>query len=131
MSLGMKAQDLQQHRWENRLIILLSENSDSETLAEQQKLLLADSAGLAERKLLVYTITPDSYILGGKTDSWKKQQGVYERLTKNNQPFEFLLVGLDGGIKLRKTAPVKLADLYRLIDSMPMRAAEIRRKENE
>jgi hypothetical protein len=53
------------------------------------------------------------------------------------QGFEIVLIGLDGGIKLRQdSSPEKdnlffadpLAELYALIDGMPMRRAEMRRQ---
>ena len=128
---GLAAQNLSQHRWEHRLIVLLTVDASNEKLLEQKEWLLADTTGLNERKLLVYTITPQQYTNDLQRESWQAQEDVYQKLKKKNGPFEFLLIGLDGGIKLRKTAPVKLDDLYRLIDSMPMRAAEIRRKNNE
>ena len=43
--------------------------------------------------------------------------------------FEVFLLGLDGGIKLRQQEIVKTEKLFSLIDGMPMRKAEIRRKD--
>ena len=41
--------------------------------------------------------------------------------------FELLLVGRDGGVKLRRDAPVAASEITALIDTMPMRQAEMRR----
>ncbi|MBT8185067.1 MAG: DUF4174 domain-containing protein, partial [Eudoraea sp.] len=38
--------------------------------------------------------------------------------------------GLDGGIKYRKTALLTMEELFSIIDSMPMRRAEMRKKKN-
>jgi hypothetical protein len=43
-----------------------------------------------------------------------------------NDSFAVVLVGKDGYRKLRKTRPVEAEELFRLIDSMPMRKAEMR-----
>lgn len=40
--------------------------------------------------------------------------------------FRVLLVGKDGGVKLDSDAPVTPAELFTLIDAMPMRKAELR-----
>lgn len=40
--------------------------------------------------------------------------------------FRVRLVGKDGGVKLDSSAPVSVADLFTLIDAMPMRRAEQR-----
>ncbi len=39
--------------------------------------------------------------------------------------FEVVLIGRDGGEKLRANAPVPPAELFALIDTMPMRRAEM------
>ena len=41
-----------------------------------------------------------------------------------------ILVGKDGGVKLRQNAQVKLNDIFALIDAMPMRQEEMRQKPN-
>ena len=40
--------------------------------------------------------------------------------------FEVVLIGLDGGIKLRQTKLVSLDKLFTLIDGMPMRRNELK-----
>ena len=36
-----------------------------------------------------------------------------------------MLIGKDGGVKLRQEEPISVADLFALIDSMPMRKQEM------
>jgi hypothetical protein len=36
-----------------------------------------------------------------------------------------LLIGKDGGVKLRSSEPVSVKDIFGLIDSMPMRRQEM------
>jgi hypothetical protein len=40
--------------------------------------------------------------------------------------FAVLLIGKDGGVKLRKSEPVERREFYALIDRMPMRIQEAR-----
>lgn len=42
--------------------------------------------------------------------------------------FALILLGKDGGIKLKRNDRVKLDDIFTLIDSMPMRKDEMRQK---
>jgi hypothetical protein len=42
--------------------------------------------------------------------------------------FSVVLIGKDGGEKLRQTIPLAPADLFALVDAMPMRQAEIRER---
>ena len=41
-------------------------------------------------------------------------------------PFELVLIGKDGGVKARDPSPAALEAFLRLIDTMPMRRAEMR-----
>jgi hypothetical protein len=42
--------------------------------------------------------------------------------------FSVVLIGKDGGEKLRQTTPLTPADLFALVDAMPMRQAEMRER---
>ena len=42
--------------------------------------------------------------------------------------FSVILVGKDGGTKFRQNDRVKLKDIFKLIDAMPMRQEEMRKK---
>ena len=44
--------------------------------------------------------------------------------------FRVLLIGLDGGKKLDQTKMLSVKKLFNIIDSMPMRQAEIQKKTN-
>jgi len=49
-------------------------------------------------------------------------------LTLTGMGFQVLLIGKDGGVKLRSSEPVSMKDLFGLIDSMPMRQQEMESK---
>ena len=42
--------------------------------------------------------------------------------------FQLVLIGKDGGVKLRKPRPWTVRELNRVIDKMPMRQQEIRQR---
>jgi hypothetical protein len=44
--------------------------------------------------------------------------------------FKVVLIGLDGGIKLQKNGQLTPEELFGTIDSMPMRRAEMNKKQN-
>jgi hypothetical protein len=43
--------------------------------------------------------------------------------------FQVVLVGKDGGVKLRSAEPIAADDFFALIDTMPMRRREMRERE--
>jgi hypothetical protein len=51
-----------------------------------------------------------------------------EKFSIKSGIFTVLLVGKDGGVKLRREGRVKLDEVFSLIDTMPMRQREVREK---
>jgi hypothetical protein len=106
----LQADDLAQHQWQNRVVLLFAESAEAPELAQQRKL-LADKAGLQDRDLIVKEIIGPSPL--------RAKFGV-------KSGFAFVLIGKDGGAKLRSAKPVERERLYGTIDAMPMRRQEQR-----
>jgi hypothetical protein len=53
---------------------------------------------------------------------------VRDRFGIGKNEFTLILVGKDGGVKLKRDDHVKLAHVFELIDSMPMRQNEMRQR---
>ena len=124
----LNAQDLSVHRWENRLLILLIENTEDNSYKEQLEELSSCSEGVEERKLLIYRSTPDKFRMGLETEGgWKNSSDIYKKYKTNESGFQVLLIGLDGGIKMDQSEMISCEKLFGTIDSMPMRKAEMRK----
>jgi len=120
-----QAQDLRKHRWEDRIVLLISDSLDSDTLKQQLQLFQQAEKALKERKIVVYQINSSQVKKGIKKSSAVSNGDLYKRYKKSDAPFEVVLIGLDGGVKLRKERIVKPPELFELIDRMPMRRAEM------
>ena len=88
---------------------------------------------LRERKMLLVFYNDGVYTFKNyvKDEEHILQDGKVVKLDfqwKEEEPFEVVLIGLDGGVKLRKESPLSKEDLYAIIDGMPMRRAELNRK---
>ena len=121
-----KAQDIGQHRWQHRLVILLARDANHADLKAQLDVLSADPKGLEERKVFVYSVSPKKYRTGTQVQRWNTGAELYSTLHQKDD-FEFLLIGLDGGVKHRQNKIMTLKKLYALIDGMPMRRAEMKK----
>lgn len=125
----LSAQNLSDHRWKNRLILILTNDT---SLSEYQKQLdefRSQEKGMGERKLIVYHITPTQYRAGlGTTSDWHMSNKLYLQFHEKEKDFAVLLIGLDGGVKLRQNKLLTCEKLFSAIDIMPMRQAEMRRK---
>ncbi len=124
---------LDRHRWEERVILLFAPEADYPNLLAQLDTLAREEAGMRERHLVTYQVLP----AGGKQPSGKALEAddarsLRRRFRINAEDFVFLLIGKDGGSKLRESnATVSLERLFGLIDQMPMRRAEMQRQDNK
>lgn len=128
MSQDIYAQKLSHHKWENRLVLILTNDIDNPTYQSQLLEFNKEAEGLAERKLIIYQVLPDKYVTGlADSSEWIVSSKLYGNYQKESV-FEVILIGLDGRIKLRQTEILSCEALFSLIDTMPMRQAELREK---
>ena len=109
-----EADDPAAYAGRSRVLLVLGAPGDGR-MAEQARILAADRAGTAERDLvLVESKVAD-------------QQRLRRRYGVAPEMFAVLLIGKDGGVKLRSAVPLTTTTLFETIDAMPMRQAEMRR----
>ena len=121
------AQDLNNHQWQNRIILILIDDEKNDTYKKQLIEFKKESTGLKERKLIVYHIKPNALKKGLNNNIWKKTKTKHKDYKKTNASFEILLIGLDGGIKLQQEDLLTCQALFSLIDVMPMRVNELKK----
>ena len=109
--------DLNSLQWKNRVLLLFAPEPGNNHLARQEGKLDAERQGLDERDMKVFEITGHS----PEAAALRSRFGVKE------DQFAVVLVGKDGGRKLKKTEPVEVSSLFAKIDFMPMRRAEMRK----
>jgi len=127
MSINLNAQQLQQHHWKNRLLLIVDQTDDISKTTTQLSKLQQDIPGLKERKLLVYQFSNKGYKKGlSDTYNWQPTTSETAITLSKNPTFTVYLIGLDGGIKMKKHKVVNLSTIFSLIDGMPMRRAELR-----
>ncbi|MEQ8572712.1 DUF4174 domain-containing protein [Fulvivirga sp.] len=127
LNLSAKAQELDTHRWKNRVLLIFAENDNNPTLSDQLKALNSDIEGLKERKLIVYQIFPTHYKTGHthSHETIKPDESLFKKYDTSSDPFKVILIGLDGGVKYEKYGLLKNSALFEIIDGMPMRKSEI------
>lgn len=121
-------QDLEKHQWQNRVLLILTNDIDSDIFNTQVQSFEDYSKELSERKLIVYKVVPVDYKLINKDNTWINNQIIFNRYKQTNNVFEVILLGLDGGVKLRQSFYLTPEKLFTIIDGMPMRRSEIKSK---
>lgn len=127
-SLGcLRAQDLEAHRWKDRVLLLITGNLKTPEYIRQTHALVQEPEELEERKLVVYTLVKNRYAEGLPPGTWAA--GVTERYMSGeaNTGFRVVLLGLDGSVKLDEPSYVPPDTLWALIDGMPMRKAALQK----
>ncbi len=128
IALAAGAQPMEGHRWKDRVLLILAENSTDVEFRRQVLALTAEKEPMAERIGAVYRVFPNSFSPGlAGTSVESREAGPLYGMDPENG-FGLLLIGLDGGVKLRSDTFVAPGELWGLIDSMPMRRAEVRKK---
>jgi len=127
------SQDLKKYQWENRLVLILSQKEDSKAYEQQIAHLISLPKELKERKIIVYQVLPDRYKLmnyqkKGKENKWISSSLLYDQYGNKEGGFKVVLIGLDGGVKLKSFNLLEVSELFATIDSMPMRRAELENK---
>lgn len=115
---------LEDLRWKNRVLLVFSQEFDlgkSEDLKQE----------LAERKLLyfVFEDVVKSNSSNQFSDAYK--EALIKKYRHNSKEAKWVLIGLDGGVKLQEQSELNWDKVFQTIDSMPMRQSEIRNGLNQ
>lgn len=104
--------DLDSLKWTHRPIVVFADSPADPQYKEQIDRLSAGASALLERDVIVLTDT---------------DPGTRSALRKKLRPRGFMLVllGKDGGVKLRKPRPWTVRELSRTIDKFPSRLREV------
>lgn len=107
--------------WKNRVVLVYAPREESDSYREQIRLLNSAPAELTERNMVVITCLKDRLPL-------KDQGYLIRQFQSKPEAFGVWLIGKDGSVKLQSERPVSPEKLFGLIDSMPMRRAEMKRR---
>lgn len=122
------AQDIGEYRWKNRVLLLVDKTAASKSLQSQLKVFSDESLELEERALLVFIVTPEEIRFYNGQISKLLPAEVYRSISISENFSGVILIGKDGGVKLKKPFEVTADDIFTLIDGMPMRKSEINKK---
>lgn len=118
---------LESLRWQSRIVVVLAGAPGDAMLDEQLRLLDEASAGLRERDMVVVEEAGDGVSVNGIAQP--EPASLREAYDAPSSGFQVLLIGKDGGVKLRSAEPVGAGELFALIDTMPMRRREMQERD--
>mgnify|MGYP001812516447 CR=1 FL=1 len=105
--------DLNEFLWKNRVVVVFALTEADPAYVEQLRLLEARWDQMAERDVVLVVDTDPSAMTG-----------IRQKLRPRG--FMMVIIGKDGGVKLRKPFPWDVREISRSIDKMPLRQEELR-----
>ena len=121
--------DLDTFQWKNRLVLIFAPSSTDHSYLNQKDGFAGKEDELDDRDIIVFELIETGPSMMGEELLTNEQQS-YLRHTFGipAADYSFILLGKDGTIKLRAKQVVPSSDVFDLIDRMPMRQEEIKRK---
>ncbi|WP_267414380.1 DUF4174 domain-containing protein [Sphingomonas sp. GC_Shp_4] len=105
-------------KWQRRVLLISATTAQDPALAQQRKILAAWRTKADDRDLSIVEVIGNK--ISGATD---KVQVLRKKYRLPSTGFTAILIGKDGGEKLRSATPLQGAQLEEIIDAMPMRRA--------
>ncbi len=106
-----------QMKWDRRVLVVSASTAKDPALAEQRRILAAWKTNAAARDLTIVEIVGET-VRGVSDPAAALRRKYHLPIT-----FTAILIGKDGGEKLRSAKPFPAAALEATIDAMPMRKA--------
>lgn len=105
------------YHWKARVLLVVAPGPADPKLLQQRAIFHSMKAEAAERDLVLFEAIGDS-----------PQAAAFRARFDLDRGFNAVLIGKDGGDKLASSAPLGGEQLFPLIDSMPMRQEEMKRR---
>ena len=121
--------DLTQFQWKNRLLLIFAQDGNHPLFQDLQSQILAQKAEVDDRDLIVFEVPAQGPArMNDSTLDRKEADSIRNHFAIPSDEYSLILVGKDGGIKLKRKDQVDLKEVFELIDSMPMRQREMQQK---
>jgi len=114
------------YRWSYRPVYVFAPSPAHTDLQRQDAINAAAQAAFRERDIVVVRVVGDRVSAELGPPPGVDAADLRARFRIRRDDFTFILVGKDGGVKLRSNAPVSAERLSNVIDAMPMRRREMR-----
>mgnify|MGYP005843295859 CR=1 FL=1 len=119
--------NLDEYKWERRILIIFSPDTKQSEYQSQIQELKGQKEGMKERHMLiVHVLSGDLAKLQLEEPKEINQEQLRDRFDIQREEFTVLLIGKDGGIKMKSNQALEIKDIFGQIDAMPMRQREMR-----
>lgn len=123
--------DLAAHRWQHRLVLVFAPTATDTAYTEQLTIFTGHDPDNADRDLLIGQFPAQGTgQFNGQEIASDAVASLRQQFAVAGGGFTVLLIGKDGGVKLRSDRPLPAEQIFTTIDRMPMRQQERSSDEN-
>lgn len=120
------AAELGDYLWERRPLLVFAPTESDPRLVETMRRIEASRCDFVDRDMVLGRIVADgTSTLNGRVIDTDQAQRLLSEFGVGASSFSVVLIGKDGGEKLRVNAIPDLPAIYAVIDGMPMRGREM------
>jgi hypothetical protein len=120
------ATELSDYRWERRPLLVFAPTDSDPRLVETLSRIEATRCDFVGRDMVIgLVVTTGDSTLDGHVVTADESQRLVDQYGSGDNAFSVVLIGKDGGEKLRVNEVPDLRAIYAVIDGMPMRSREI------
>ena len=120
------AAELSDYLWTNRPLVMFAPTDSDPRLGETLSRIAASRCDFVDRDMVLGVIVADgTSTLDGQTIDPNQAQQLFSQFGIGPNGFSVVLIGKDGGEKLRVNGVPDLQAIYAVIDGMPMRGREM------
>jgi len=126
---SVDAQVLDQFKWKHRILIIQAHESSVDSLIQIKDSFAQEKEMVKDRRLLLMELVEGQLEImnaGHVGLTWSSDYNL--QFMNPDKDFQITLIGLDGEIKQIWNRLVSVEEVFQLIDAMPMRINELRRK---
>lgn len=128
-SAAAEANPLSEFRWKNRPLLIFAAGTDDPDARQTRAALQSSACELVDRDMVIGWIPERGERRLGETPiNETAADALRSRLRIRKGEFAAVLIGKDGGVKARYAKAPDLAEVFALIDGMPMRRSEMRHR---
>jgi len=126
---GSVSLDLNTYQWKNRLLLLFASSEEDQAYLTLKKEIDRQAMEVKDRDLLIsYVLERGESRIGQERLSPDQALFLKKHLSVPSGRFTIILIGKDGAEKIRQESPVDLKEIFAIIDAMPMREQEMKKK---
>lgn len=117
---------IEDYRWENRLLLIFSPTITNARFDDIYKAVQQNQPEVHDRDLKVfYLIKNGQSSVDGNNINKETASAIREKYVITDDEVTLILIGKDGGEKLRQRNDISLNEIFNRIDQIPMRKAEM------